>query len=129
MGDIRAPIFAVGTEDDHVAPLRSVYKLHLFADTNVTFVLTSGGHNAGIVSEPGHPGRQFRIADRVANATYRDPYEWLAETDVKDGSWGPALVAWFETQSGEAIAPPQMGTQSGPYKALCDAPGTYVMQR
>ena len=127
--DIRAPIFAVGTEDDHVAPWQSVYKLHLFADTELTFVLTSGGHNAGIVSEPGHPGRHFRIADRAANAAFRDPYEWLAETDAKDGSWWPAFTAWLEARSGTPAAPPQMGTLSGSYKALCDAPGTYVMQR
>jgi polyhydroxyalkanoate synthase len=127
--DIRAPIFAVGTEDDQVAPWRSVYKLHLFADTDMTFVLTSGGHNAGIVSEPGHPNRHFRIADTKASTAYRDPDEWLAETEPNDGSWWRAFTAWLLARSGKPVSPPPMGATSGPYKALCDAPGTYVRQR
>ncbi|WP_442108063.1 PHA/PHB synthase family protein [Pseudorhodobacter sp. W20_MBD10_FR17] len=129
VSDIRAPIFAVGTEDDHVAPWHSVYKLHLFADTDMTFVLTSGGHNAGIVSEPGHAGRHFRIADKPANASYRDPDEWMAETEAKDGSWWPAFTTWLDARSGTPVPPPKMGSDNGKYAALCDAPGTYVMQR
>ena len=61
ISEIRAPIFAVSTETDHVAPWRSVYKIHLLNEGDITFVLTSGGHNAGIVSEPGHPHRHYRI--------------------------------------------------------------------
>ncbi|CEP36398.1 MULTISPECIES: PHA/PHB synthase family protein [unclassified Halomonas] len=126
--DIRAPIFAVGTEDDHVAPWRSVYKLHLLVNADVTFVLTSGGHNAGIVSEPGHHNRHFRIADTDADASYRSPDTWCSDTETQAGSWWPAFTDWLEKQSGDPIAPPPLGARSGRYAALCDAPGTYVKQ-
>lgn len=129
VSDIRAPIFAVGTEDDHVAPWKSVYKLHLFSDTDVTFVLTSGGHNAGIVSEPGHKGRHFRIAETKATAPYRDPDEWRAAIAPEDGTWWKDFISWLSVRSSEPAAPPTMGKQSGIYKARCDAPGTYVMQK
>ena len=129
VSDIRAPIFAVGTEDDHVAPWRSVYKLHLFADTDVTFVLTSGGHNAGIVSEPGHKGRHFRIADTKSTAAYSDPDEWRSTNAPEDGTWWKDFAIWLAARSSEPAEPPQMGVKSGAYKVLCDAPGTYVMQQ
>ncbi|WP_240665509.1 alpha/beta fold hydrolase [Cobetia sp. ICG0124] len=128
ISDIRAPIFAVGTEDDHVAPWHSVYKLHLFVDVDMTFVLTSGGHNAGIVSEPGHQHRHFRIADTAANAAFRDPDEWLADVAPQDGSWWPAFASWLDGHSGTPVSPPPMGASTGRYVALCDAPGSYVLQ-
>ena len=85
--DIRAPIFAVATERDHVAPWRSVFKIHLLADSDVTFVLTSGGHNAGIVSEPGHPRCSYQIATRKEGEIYIDPDQWQAMMPRRDGSW------------------------------------------
>jgi polyhydroxyalkanoate synthase len=129
VSDIRAPIFVVGTEDDHVAPWRSVYKFNIFADTDMTFVLTSGGHNAGIVSEPGHAHRYYRIADTPDCAAYRDPSDWLAETAEQAGSWWPSLVTWLVGHSGEQGPVPTMGMPSGKCAAICDAPGEYVLQK
>jgi polyhydroxyalkanoate synthase len=127
--DIRVPVFAVSTRRDHVAPWRSVYKIHLYADTDVTFVLTSGGHNAGIVSEPGHKGRTYQIAVRKVDDKFISPDEWAAQTPSHDGSWWPEWQAWLAKQSGEKTKPPSMGAPRQGYKILRDAPGDYVMMK
>ncbi len=129
LSDIRAPIFMVGTVRDHVAPWRSVYKLNLVAETELTFLLASGGHNAGIVSEPGHQGRSFQVATRLAGAPYPDPDLWAAGTPRHEGSWWPAWEAWLAQHSSEREHPPAMGATARGYPPLDDAPGTYVLQR
>ena len=126
--DIRVPIFAVGTSWDHVAPWRSTYKIHLLADTEVTYVLTNGGHNAGIVSEPDRPGRHHQVMTKKAEDRYVDPDTWLAIAPQRDGSWWPALAAWLESHSEGTRSPPPMGNPGAGLVALCDAPGTYVLQ-
>ncbi len=123
--DIRAPVFAVGTEHDHVAPWRSVYKLNLFLDTDVTFLLTSGGHNVGIVSAPGVPGRHYRVRTKPEISPYADPDTWVSETPEKQGSWWPALFGWLAAHSGPMQ--PVDAARATP-TALCDAPGAYVLQ-
>ncbi|MEM7424466.1 MAG: alpha/beta fold hydrolase [Pseudomonadota bacterium] len=128
VSDIRAPIFAVATERDHVAPWRSVYKINLLTDTDVTFLLTSGGHNAGIVSEPRHPGRRFRMSSRGDQLPYQDPEIWFAETAVRDGSWWPSFADWLKERSGAPESPPPMGAERSGYGPLCAAPGAYVFQ-
>jgi polyhydroxyalkanoate synthase len=128
LSDVRVPIFNVGTESDHVAPWRSVFKFNLLADTDVTFLLTSGGHNAGIVSEPGHPKRHYRVATKRADDHYVDPDVWLAKTPVTEGSWWPEWVAWLDARSGARGAPPKMGAAKGEYAPVGDAPGNYVLE-
>lgn len=122
--DIHVPIFSVGTEKDHVAPWKSVYKLHLQSDSEaVTFVLTSGGHNAGIVSEPGHKHRHYRIATEAQQDSYIDPDSWVKNNDPIDGSWWPEWHQWLATHSGDKINAKPIG------KSLCDAPGSYINQK
>ena len=125
--DIDAPIFAVGTETDHVAPWRSAHKVHLLTGSDVTFVLTNGGHNAGIVSEPGHPHRHYHVRTNQHDDTYSDPDTWLERATPKDGSWWPEWAAWLDSQSDDRVAPPSMGNDN--YPPLSPAPGTYVLQK
>ena len=126
--DIRAPIFAVGTERDHIAPWHSVYQINVLADADVTFLLTNGGHNAGIVSEPGHKGRHYRVATLKGGEPYLDPESWFYRHPPKDGSWWPEWVSWLSAGSNEFAAPPPLGAPEAGYPALCDAPGTYVFE-
>ena len=129
ISDIKAPVFSVGTVKDHIAPWRSVYKMHLYADTEITFVLTSGGHNAGIVSEPGHPRRTYQVATKQDAEIYIPPEDWQANVPVKNGSWWPEWVAWLDKKSsGERVPARKPGTAKN-YKAIADAPGTYVFER
>ncbi len=125
--DIRAPICAVGTTKDHVAPWRSVYKIGILTDTDVTFILCSGGHNAGIVSEPGLPGRSYQIATRADADKYVDPDTWAAATPHRPGSWWEAWSDWLVGHSSGTAPPPPMGAPDRGYPPLAEAPGAYVL--
>ncbi|MEZ5584116.1 MAG: poly-beta-hydroxybutyrate polymerase, partial [Candidatus Competibacteraceae bacterium] len=125
---IRIPIFAVATEQDHVAPWESVYKLHLQADTTLTFLLTNSGHNAGVVSEPGHPHRHYRVSSTADSQHYLDPQAWLERTPVQEGSWWSHWHEWLTQHSSGMTAPPAMGNPKRGYVPLESAPGNYVLQ-
>jgi len=129
VNDIHAPFFVLGTENDHIAPWRSVHKLHLLNSSEITFVLCSGGHNTGIVSAPGQPQRYFKILARKALGKYRAPEDWLEAATTVEGSWWPAWVEWLDLHSSQLVPPPKMGNEDAGYKPLCAAPGTYVLQR
>lgn len=127
LGDLRVPIFMVGTATDHVAPWRSVYKLHHLSEAEITFTLTSGGHNAGIVSPPGHPHRHYQIQTRAAHAARITADGWLAAAPQVEGSWWPAWQDWLRARSGARTKPPPTGARA--YPPVCAAPGDYVMVR
>lgn len=123
-GNIHMPMFVVATEKDHVAPWKSVYKIHLMTDNDITFVLTNGGHNAGIVDEPGHKGRSYHIHEQKKEAIYISPDEWLKQTQKIEGSWWLAWHDWLKRQSSHGkIKPPVIDDTLPP------APGSYVLQK
>jgi polyhydroxyalkanoate synthase len=127
LSDIHAPMFVVGTLRDHVAPWKSTYKIHFLVDADVTYLLTSGGHNAGIVAPPGEPGHHYQVKTKKALDPYLGPEEWLQTAPRLDGSWWPEWTAWLTAQSSsEVCEPPRMGL--GDASGLADAPGEYVRQ-
>ncbi len=125
--DLDLPVFLLGTERDQIAPWKSVFKLHQLCDSELTFVLTNGGHNAGIVSGPGHPRRHFRMATTAADALRPAPDSWLAGTPAQNGSWWPAWSSWLRDHSSATpVAPPAVSVAGAAPPG--DAPGGYVLQ-
>jgi polyhydroxyalkanoate synthase len=124
LADIRVPVFMVGTDRDHVSPWRSVYKLHHLCEAEITFVLARGGHNAGIIAEPGHANRSYRIATRATHGAWVTPGAWAGSAVEHDGSWWPAWQAWLAAHSARKAAPKALPARA----SLGPAPGQYVLQ-
>ena len=122
--DITVPVFAVSTEKDHVAPWKSVYKIHLMVNHDLTFVLVQGGHNAGIINEPGNPKGGYRLRDRKQAGSYLSPDKWYEKANLFEGSWWTAWQNWIvEHSDPKRIAAPKLNPDLPP------APGTYVFQK
>jgi polyhydroxyalkanoate synthase subunit PhaC len=133
LAKLTLPLFVVGTETDHVAPWRSVYKLRaLTRSRDYTFLLTSGGHNAGIVSGPVHPKRRHRMLTWSNARDSLSPDEWLKRAPLLEGSWWPAWQRWLiEHSSAKRVPARALGTRRSLGAAsaaakLEDAPGSYV---
>lgn len=130
LGAVRLPMFVVGTETDHVAPWRSVYKTcGLTRSTDCTFLLTSGGHNAGIVSGPVHPKRRHRLLTWSNATNTLTPDDWLQRAPPREGSWWPAWQRWLgEHSTARREAARAVGGGGAAAAALEDAPGRYVRE-
>jgi polyhydroxyalkanoate synthase len=126
--DISAPMFVIGTEKDHIAPWKSVYKTQLFTDCDLTFVLASGGHNSGIVNEPAAERGHYRISNRAAGALYVGPDDWFANRPEKPGSWWRDWVDWLGEKSSGTRPVPQQSARNKTAPSSVPAPGTYVFQ-
>lgn len=133
LSDIKVPIFAVSTTRDHIAPWKSVYKITWLSSSDVTFVLTSGGHNAGIVSPPSAvpeatDNREYRINTIGRDDWHLDTDAWLGRASRHGGSWWPAWAKWLEAWSSGQGSPPPLGIpEEG--ASFTDAPGSYVRSR
>lgn len=126
LGDIDAPIFAVGTEKDQLAPWYSVYKINLLAHTDITFLLTNRGHNTGIVAAE-DAGRHYRINTKSPDDSYIDAQSWLSANAPQAGSWWKPWQEWLADHSGDMVLPPKQGATEKGLPPLDPAPGHYVL--
>ena len=119
LADIKHNVYIVSAENDHIVPWRSGYATTQLVSGPARFVLSSGGHIAGIVNPPG-PKNWYKVADEVP----ADPDEWRRGTTHHQGSWWQDWAEWSSANAGDLVDPPPMGSDT--YPVICDAPGTYI---
>lgn len=127
LSDIDIPMFVVATTKDHISPWRSVYKIHLLTHCELTFLLTSGGHNAGIISVANHSKRTYKVKTKIHGLPYIDPDKWQDETPEQEGTWWPEWLKFVKKNSSQTTPAPRMGLEDTPI--ITDAPGTYVLEK
>lgn len=127
LNDIAVPVFLLATEEDHIAPWPSVLQTAAFLRSDLTFVLTQGGHTGGILSQPGAVGQAYRIG-HFPSGPHKGVKadDWLAQHDPTPGSWWPAWAAWLARHSSGPGPVPQMGAEAAGLPPLDPAPGRYV---
>ena len=111
--------YVVGAINDHIVPWHGSYRTGGLMGGSVRYVLSSGGHIAGIVNPPG-PKAWYETGDY----TPAGPEAWRAQATKHSGSWWQDWAEWSDPRAGERIKPPHMGSRR--YPAIADAPGEYV---
>jgi polyhydroxyalkanoate synthase len=105
-----------------------VYKIHLLTHAEITFALTTGGHNVGVVNPPSPESkRRYKLRTRVKGGDYLDPDAFEKTAKEYPGSWWTAWEKWVTDRSTRKVAPPKTGAAG--YAPIGDAPGEYVHQR
>jgi polyhydroxyalkanoate synthase len=116
---VKNDTYVVGAINDHIVPWHGSFKTIALMGGRVRYVLSSGGHIAGIVNPPGPKAWYEATSQHQA-----DPEEWRASARKHSGSWWQDWTEWSDSRAGEHIKPPAMGSRR--YPPLGNAPGDYV---
>src|SRR3954468_23490755 len=122
LSSIKSPTYVVSAINDHIVPWQSSYKTVGLVSGPVRFVLSSGGHIAGIVNPPG-PKAWYEMA-AGDDALPADATAWRSVAERRSGSWWEDWADWSAEHSGPMQDPPAMGSRTHP--VLEDGPGRYV---
>jgi polyhydroxyalkanoate synthase subunit PhaC len=123
---IRQDLYAVGAEKDHIVPWRSAWRLARLTSAKARFVLAASGHIAGMINPPSK-GKGSHWTNEADDASPTTAERWLADARRHDGSWWIDWTNWLAARSGKRAGAPSVGSAAHP--PLCDAPGTYVLEK
>jgi polyhydroxyalkanoate synthase len=120
LADVKNDVYVVGAINDHIVPWHASYKTTGLMGGDVRYVLSSGGHIAGIVNPPG-PKAWYEVAKPPNPATAQ---QWREAAERHSGSWWEDWAKWAGRRAGRRTEPPAMGSEK--YPAIGDAPGSYI---
>jgi polyhydroxyalkanoate synthase len=120
LGKVGSDAYVVGAVNDHIVPWTASYQATRLLGGSVRYVLSSGGHVAGIVTPPG-PKAWYEAAAQNPP----DPDSWRAGAARQAASWWQDWIRWAGERAGDLVRPPRMGSKR--YPAGQDAPGEYVL--
>lgn len=123
LSKVKLPVYMISTREDHIAPWKATYAATQLFSGKTRFVLGGSGHIAGVVNPP----EKKKYGYCTNTALPADPDQWLAKATEHKGSWWTDWDKWLAPKSGEKVPARQPGT--GAFKALEDAPGSYVKVR
>jgi polyhydroxyalkanoate synthase len=115
LADVKTDAYVVGAINDHIVPWTSSYQATQLLGGDVRYVLSCGGHVAGVVNPPNPKAWYETNDDQPPVAT-----QWRSSATKHEGSWWGDWAKWAAARGGELVAPPAMGD------SLVAAPGTYV---
>jgi polyhydroxyalkanoate synthase subunit PhaC len=116
---VKSNAYIVSAKNDHIVPWDSAYKTTGLFSGATRFVLSNGGHIAGIVNPPG-PKAWFLSSDDNPASTN----DWMQAAKRTTESWWVDWAAWSSEHAGPMIAPPEIGSRK--HKVLGNGPGEYV---
>jgi polyhydroxyalkanoate synthase len=123
LGAVKTPIYVQSSKEDHIAPMRSVYRGARLYGGPVTFTLAGSGHIAGVINHPAAKKYQHWTNPALPPTVE----EWLEGAVEHPGSWWPHWAAWLAERSGGQV--PARDPAKGAFKPIEDAPGSYVQVR
>ena len=119
LADIKQDLYIVAAINDHIVPWTSSYMTIGHVPAPVRFVLSSGGHIAGIVNPPG-PKAWYMTAETNPPTAQ----EWHQAATRHAGSWWEDWISWAAERAGPMVDPPPVGKRK--YPVLGDGPGEYA---
>ena len=124
LGAISQPLYAVGAEQDHIAPWKQTFRLCGLTGGPARYVLATSGHILGIINPPvTPPKRRFWVGDATGA---QDAEAWREQVEKAPGSWWDDWTRWLGERCGPLGTPPSLGNAA--YPPLEPAPGRYVRE-